>query len=103
MKKRRSWSLSRAAEQDLRDFRKFTIERWGPDQAKLYLSLIRSAIVQVRGLAWPHAVCPDELKGYFRVQVGSHIVYYRIEDGSIVVDRVLHKRMDVERHLWGEQ
>ncbi|WP_086931629.1 type II toxin-antitoxin system RelE/ParE family toxin [Agarilytica rhodophyticola] len=29
----------------------------------------------------------------------SHVIFYRIVAGGIVVSRVLHKSMDVERHI----
>nr|WP_244098424.1 type II toxin-antitoxin system RelE/ParE family toxin [Burkholderia ambifaria] len=37
--------------------------------------------------------------GYWRYMVGSHVVFYRETADSLDVIRVLHQRMDVDRHL----
>ena len=34
----------------------------------------------------------------FRYPAGSHVVFYRETDDTIDVIRVLHQRMDIERH-----
>lgn len=38
--------------------------------------------------------------GLFGLKVGHHIIFYKKgNNGSISVDRILHERMDYERHL----
>ncbi|WP_333473608.1 type II toxin-antitoxin system RelE/ParE family toxin [Xanthobacter dioxanivorans] len=42
----------------------------------------------------------DVRAGYFRLTVGSHVIFFRLpDDGSLTVVRILHQRMDVSRHL----
>jgi toxin ParE1/3/4 len=42
----------------------------------------------------------DVKPGYFRATVRSHLVIFRRDDsGLVIVVRILHGRMDVERHL----
>jgi toxin ParE1/3/4 len=43
----------------------------------------------------------DEIRaGYRKLAAGSHTLFYRITvEGVIDVVRVLHQRMDVDRHL----
>ncbi|WP_246665402.1 type II toxin-antitoxin system RelE/ParE family toxin [Rhizobium tropici] len=36
---------------------------------------------------------------YFKYVVGSHVIYYLLRDTEIAVIRILHRRMDVGRHL----
>jgi toxin ParE1/3/4 len=44
--------------------------------------------------------CNDVRPGYRKHAVGSHTLYYRIgSDDVIDVVRVLHQRMDADRHL----
>lgn len=39
-------------------------------------------------------------EGYRRYSYGRHVIYYQImEDGSTLISRVLHDRMDFDRHL----
>ena len=38
--------------------------------------------------------------GLFGLKVGHHIIFYKKgNNGSISVDRILHERMDYQRHL----
>jgi toxin ParE1/3/4 len=42
----------------------------------------------------------DDLRpGYRKYLVGSHVLFYRVTNTDVVVVRILHQRMDVERHL----
>lgn len=41
----------------------------------------------------------DIREGYFKYAIGSHVIYYLLADAEIAVIRVLHRRMDVNRHL----
>ncbi|WP_230469130.1 MULTISPECIES: type II toxin-antitoxin system RelE/ParE family toxin [Burkholderia] len=36
--------------------------------------------------------------GYVRYAVGAHVVFYRETNDTIDMLRVLHQRMDIERH-----
>lgn len=42
----------------------------------------------------------DIRKGYRKVSVGSHFLYFNSNDaGQIIIVRILHQRMDVAKHL----
>ncbi|WP_307777811.1 MULTISPECIES: type II toxin-antitoxin system RelE/ParE family toxin [Rhizobium] len=41
----------------------------------------------------------DIRDGYFKYAVGSHVIYYLLRDGEVAIIRILHRRMDVGRHL----
>ncbi|MFW8642687.1 type II toxin-antitoxin system RelE/ParE family toxin [Rhizobium beringeri] len=42
----------------------------------------------------------DIRKGYRKVSVGSHFLYFKSKDaGQIIIVRILHRRMDVAKHL----
>jgi toxin ParE1/3/4 len=92
--------LSPRARADLSRIWDDSAERWGADQADRYIRLLaggfdRLAEDPARGLR------ADEIrKGYFRLSVGSHVLFYRLgTDGGIEVIRILHRRMDFKRHL----
>jgi toxin ParE1/3/4 len=44
-------------------------------------------------------MCDDVRPDYRKYPVGSHILFYRVTKAAIVVVRILHQRMDVERHI----
>jgi toxin ParE1/3/4 len=42
----------------------------------------------------------DQIRpGYFRYEHASHSIFYRLTANGIMVMRVLHQRMAVERHI----
>jgi toxin ParE1/3/4 len=71
----------------------------GERQAEIYLRLIKAAVDAVATDPKLGRACDDVRPGYRRHPVGSHALFYRVTDAAIVVVRILHQRMDVERHL----
>ncbi|WP_256870245.1 type II toxin-antitoxin system RelE/ParE family toxin, partial [Burkholderia cenocepacia] len=96
--KGRQLRLTPLAECDLEDIWRYTAEHWSPEQAEhYYRDLIGTMEALARGKkAGRICVVRD---GYFRYPAGSHVVFYRETDETIDVIRVLHQRMDIERHL----
>ena len=92
--------LSPAARADLEDIWDYTCQRWGDDQAENYVRDIQRAVERVVGNPLIGRPCDEVREGYRRHAVGSHTLYYRVAgDGLIDVVRILHKRMDIDRHL----
>ena len=92
--------LSPAAKSDLITIWDYTANRWGYEQAENYIRSIQKAC---DGLAENPSmgIAADEVRrGYRRVIVGSHLLFYRTDEPDLVdVVRILHQRMDVTRHL----
>jgi toxin ParE1/3/4 len=92
--------LSPAAQADLEDIWDYTCERWSVDQAESYVRDFQRAVERITHEPLIGRSCDDVRAGYRRHAVGSHTLYHRIVgDDLIDVVRVLHKRMDVDRHL----
>jgi toxin ParE1/3/4 len=96
--------LSPAAQADLELIWDYTCERWNDDQAEAYVRMIQHAIELVADNPLMGRSCDEVRAGYRRHTVGSHTFYYRVGrvgvGGDLVeVVRILHKRMDVDRHL----
>lgn len=91
--------LSPAAQTDLDGIWDYTAKRWGQDQAITYISSIRDACEElVTGTRISRPV--DIRNGYRKASVGSHMLFFKITDtGQIAIIRILHQRMDVDRHL----
>jgi toxin ParE1/3/4 len=94
----RRYELSPLAETDLEDIWVFTVENWSPKQAEVYHTGIVDAF---EGLASGQNVGRrvDIREGYFKYAVGSHFIYYRQNDHAIIIIRILHRKMDVSRHI----
>lgn len=92
--------LSPAAKADLEKIWDYTRERWSDDQAEGYVREIQRAIERVVDNPRIGRPCDEVRAGYRRHAVGSHTLYYRITSGGLIdVVRVLHQRMNVDRHL----
>lgn len=93
--------LSRKAISDLDGIWAYTVETWSEEQAVLYYRQIHAAIQSLHNLPAFLEIKYDIIKpGLLGHQVGHHIIFYKKEtDGSIWVDRILHERMDYQRHL----
>lgn len=92
--------LSPAARADLEEIWDYTCWRWDDDQAEEYVREIQRAIERVVDNPMIGRAC-DELRPRYRKHaVGSHTLYYRIVSGDVInVVRILHQRMDVDRHF----
>jgi toxin ParE1/3/4 len=95
----RTWTQSRLATEDLREISRYTVAQWGRAQAKTYLSGIRVAIDRIAVDPSIQRRSISEIPGYFRLTVGSHVVFYREAESTIHVVRTLHQRMDFDSHL----
>ncbi|MBM3569141.1 MAG: type II toxin-antitoxin system RelE/ParE family toxin [Alphaproteobacteria bacterium] len=93
-----SYRLSPRAFLDLEEIWDFGVRTWSPAQAAHYhSSLVKAFDALASGRKTGRKV--DIRAGYFKHAVGTHLVFYRHARGDIVVIRVLHQRMDVDRHL----
>jgi toxin ParE1/3/4 len=98
------YRLSPRAQADLEDIWDYTVDRWGGGQAERYVRDIYLAVeylaveslVAAPGLA---RSCDDIRRGYWKYPVGSHVIFFRRYPYGIDVVRILHSRMDFERHL----
>lgn len=93
--------LSRKAISDLDGIWDYTIETWSEDQAVIYYRQIHTSIQGLDRLPVYFEKKYDVIKtGLMGLKVGHHIIFYKKHsDGSIWIDRILHEKMDYQRHL----
>jgi toxin ParE1/3/4 len=91
--------LSPRAQADIESIWDYTAERWGKAQAEHYIRSIKDAIETVAADPRRGRPCEDIRAGYRKYPVGSHFIFFRTATNGIDVVRVLHQRMDFERHL----
>ena len=92
------FKVSAKARNDLLQIGKYTELKWGKNQRNHYLKQLDEAFNLI-------AVNPrigknrsHVLTGYRGYQQGSHVVYYK-KSNVIEIIRVLHKQMDVGKHI----
>ena len=93
--------LSRKAIADLDGIWDYTVETWSEDQAVIYYRQIYTAIQSLNGIPSFLEIAYDIIKpGLLAYKVGHHIIFYKkCKDGSISADRILHEKMDYQRHV----
>lgn len=92
-------ALTPRAGQDIDEIFDFTAGTWGVEQAEAYIHGLRASLERLTRFPQLGRPIEDIRPGMRLMNTGSHIVIYRIGDDTIEVIRILHKRMDTERHL----
>jgi len=96
----RPFLLTAAARKDIIDIGHFTAEKWGKRQRDKYLKQLDDAFRLLSRQPEIGRDAEDIKSGYKKFSQGSHIIFYRSgTESKIVVIRILHNSMDVDRHL----
>ena len=91
--------LTPRAQTDLDEIWDYTADRWGLDQAETYTRQLWKDIAIVANRPSLGRECNEVRRGYRMYPSGSHVLFYRQVADSIDVVRILHERMDYERHI----
>lgn len=91
--------FSPEAERDIEAIWDYTSERWGRGQSERYLRDLQTACAGLAEGRVPSRSAEDIRVGYRKAACGSHMVYFRKENESTIIVRILHQSMDVDRHL----
>ncbi|MBP9087936.1 MAG: type II toxin-antitoxin system RelE/ParE family toxin [Kofleriaceae bacterium] len=68
-------------------------------QTESYIRALWQAIERVTAAPKCGRACDEIRLGYFKFPVGAHMLFYRLTATGVQVVRILHSRMDFERHL----
>ena len=93
------YALSPAAQVDLSEIWDYTAKHWGEVQAERYTRGIQATCEGLSDGTLVGLSAEDIRAGYRKIGVGSHVMYYREREGTLEIVRILHRRMDVSRHL----
>lgn len=93
------YRLSRKADQDIADHYQYGIRRFGIAKARDYLLGLHDCFESLSINPKQGRVADELYVGLFKYSYGSHVIFYMVEDNSILVARVLGKKMDYPRHL----
>lgn len=95
------YRLSRLALADLKSIGRYTVQRWGPDQADRYLDDLRRIFDLLAANPTLGRSCNHIRRGYRRMEHGRHVIFYRKRTGKGGIDviRILHEHMLTSGHL----
>ena len=93
------YRLTPAAVADLEGIWRYTVQRWGVEQAIAYTDALTRSFGDLAARPSEAIACDDIRQGYRRKTVEHHTVYLTVHDYGIAVVRILHKAMDAPRHV----
>jgi toxin ParE1/3/4 len=91
--------LSRRAQADLDDIRDFSVAEFGVERAIAYLDAVENAFRRIVGFPEIGAAHGDMTPQVRSLGCEQHRIFYDVGGDTILVVRVLHKAMDMRRHL----
>ena len=91
--------LSPLAQNDIDEIWNYTAKNWDINQAETYIRDLKTAIETVAANPKWGRSCEKIRSGYYKYPAGSHVIFFCLVDIGIDVKRILHERMDFERHL----
>lgn len=94
------FELTNVAKSDLKKIAVYTHEEWGRNQRNVYIKQFDDTFHMLADSPLAGKSCDEIKTGYKKFPMGSHIIFYKIRlNSKILVVRVLHKKMDIERNL----
>jgi toxin ParE1/3/4 len=95
-----SFILTRKAKADLSSIGRYTQREWGKEQRNQYLMQLDQTFYTLAQNSLIGRSCEHIRQGYRAYSMGKHIIFYRYYDSNTIqIVRILHERMNVERHL----
>lgn len=91
--------LTEAAENDLEAILNYTALQWGEQQVDIYLAVIEKSLQMIQenpDLGHTKYGVSGLLKGY---KAGKHIIFYKLENTTIYIVRILHGSMNYPTYL----
>ena len=81
----------------------YSLRQWGEAQAARYLAQLGGCCRRVGDSPMIGRACPRILPGLRRIEQGRHVVFFLVADGDVLIVRVIHKSMQPERWIRGEE
>jgi toxin ParE1/3/4 len=91
--------ISPRARRDIANIAAYTLNMWGEAQMTRYVDALDAKFAELARSPELGRARDEIAVGYRSVVQGSHVVFYRTTRRNLVVVRVLHGRMDPDRHL----
>ena len=91
--------LSPQASERLKQISKYTLENFGENRRKKYLTMLRNAMREAAKNPEKGKDRSEIKKGYYSVRAEKHNIYYRIRETHIEIIDVLHQSMEPGLHI----
>ncbi|SDM93838.1 type II toxin-antitoxin system RelE/ParE family toxin [Actinomyces ruminicola] len=94
-----AYRLTPAARHDLSAIWDYTEAHWGVLQAETYVRELQAGLERLADNPRRGHPRGEVRPGYLSYAVGRHVIFYVEQADGVDVIRVLHQRMDPDRHL----
>lgn len=91
--------FSAAAREDLRAITRFTIDKFGVRQAKIYGQSITSVIEKIQINPNLGIFRPELAEGLQSIVHQSHVVFFKLDGVYLSIIRILHHSRDISRYF----
>ncbi len=91
--------MSKRAERDIEDIARYTIEKFGVEQARTYRDSMNACFISIVENPRLGGEVAHIRKGYRCLIHQSHAIFYKMERRDILIIRALHQAMFAPRHL----
>ena len=99
MSSNRKLVVSARAEDDLRRLLATSRVMWGEEQRDAYAERLTAAVQHLLAHPYLGRARDDLSPGLRALPAGSHMIYYRSDEQTVEIVRLLHDRMDPTRHV----
>ncbi len=94
-----NYALSGKADADLEAIAAYSLEQWGLARAERYMLALHRTFEMLAEFPDIGRDASGLWLGYRKMETANHSVFYRKTAQGVLIVRVLHQRMDHERHL----
>lgn len=92
--------LSNKAVEDLNSIWLYTLETWSEDQADFYYHELVKACQNIANRpTYLDKEYQEIMPGLYGHHIYKHLIFYILVEDGVEIVRILHERMDFERHL----
>ena len=93
------YALTEEATGDIKNILERSITDFGLQQTELYYNSLKNCL-ELPGInPAMGSVADDIMPGYRRFPHQSHVIFYRTVENGILIVRILHKRMDINKQI----
>lgn len=91
--------ISRGADSDLVEIARYTTAEFGVEQARKYRDQFAACFASLAENPMLGRSADEVAPGLRRIRQQAHVVFFMAHEDEVSIVRVLHHRMDFERHF----
>ena len=96
-----AFRISSYAEEDVESILRYTIKKWGFDQADSYYELLITARERIASNPFllGSKAREDVATNCRTFRCSKHVYFYRLRNNTVEIARILHESMDFQKHV----